>query len=152
VAHLEGQDVTARPVQLDLFDGRRRRGNKRRLKPEHEDQVAVIQWAMLHERQYPDLDLLHSVPNGGLLGGDNPAWIGKALKDEGKKAGVPDLDLPVPRGPYIGLRIEMKAKGRKSSADQLRWQRRLREVGHRVEVCVGWEAATKIIMEYLGYV
>jgi hypothetical protein len=142
--------VTApRPVQLDLFDGRRKRSNKRRLKPEHEDQVAVILWATLHERQYPDLDLLHSVPNGGLLGGDHPTWIGKALKDEGKKAGVPDLDLPVPRGPYIGLRIEMKAKGRKSSTDQLRWQRRLREVGHRVEVCIGWETAVAAIVSYL---
>ena len=59
---------------------------------EHEEQALVIQWAELHKRTLPGLELLHAIPNGG----DRDVRVATKLKAEGVKAGVPDLLLPVP--------------------------------------------------------
>ena len=83
-------------------------------------------------------------------GGDAVKGLAKAMKAEGVKAGVPDLDLPVPRGPFIGLRIELKAKGGKESPPQKWWRERLTAHGHRALVCVGWEEAKRAIETYLA--
>jgi hypothetical protein len=133
------------PVQLDLLDGRRKRRNPKPRVSEHAEQVALMQWARLHERRYPDLALLHAIPNGGWR---HPA-VAAGLKREGVKPGVPDLDLPAPRGQWHGLRIELKAaKGILSDA-QTWWIEQLRARGYRAEVCRGWEAARDVIVDYL---
>lgn len=133
------------PVQLDMLDGRRTRRNARPRVSEHAEQVTLMQWARLHERQYPDLALLHAIPNGG--------WrhvnVAKGLKAEGVKAGVPDLDLPAPRGIWHGLRIELKSAGGVLSDAQSWWIEQLRARGYRTEICRGWEAARDVILEYL---
>ena len=69
----------------------------------------------------------------------------------GVKAGVPDLFMPVARGGFHGLFIEMKrsAGGRLSDA-QNEWIDRLRAEGYLAEVCAGWEAARETVLEYLG--
>ena len=43
------------------------------------------------------------------------------LKKEGVKRGVPDICLPVSRGKYHGLYIEMKAGKNKPSKEQKEW-------------------------------
>jgi hypothetical protein len=135
-----------RPTQLDMLDGRRKRRAPKLRTPEHVEQVTLMQWARLHERRYPELALLHAVPNGG----HRHVAVARAMKAEGVKAGVPDLDLPVARGPWHGLRIEMKAKGGRATPEQRRWIDSLRAQGYRAEVCTGWEAARDLILEYLG--
>ena len=135
-------------TQLDLLDGRRKRRAPRVRTPEHLEQVALMQWASLPTslKRYPELELLHAVPNGG----HRFISVAKAMKAEGVKPGVPDLDLPVPRGPFIGLRIELKAKGGKESPPQRWWRERLTAHGHRALVCVGWEEAKRAIETYLA--
>lgn len=133
-------------VQLDLFDGRRKKRNKKPRTSEHQEQVALMQWATLSLGRWPELALLHAIPNGGWR---HPA-IGAALKAEGVKPGVPDLDLPVSRGGFHGLRIELKAKGGNLSTPQREWIAWLRAEGYRVDVCVGWEAARDVIVAYLS--
>jgi hypothetical protein len=72
---------------------------------EHTEQAAVIQWAMMqNQEQYPELRLLHAIPNGAKLpyaknkrGGRYSSEAGKLI-DEGLKSGVPDLSLPVAQG------------------------------------------------------
>jgi hypothetical protein len=113
--------------------------------PEHAEQVTLMRWAQLHERRYPELRLLHAIPNGGHR---HPA-VAKAMQEEGVKRGVPDLDLPVARGGYHGLRIEMKAPGGSVKPEQREWIDALRAEGYRAEVCVGWEAAKNLIVDYL---
>lgn len=65
--------------------------------------------------------------------------------------GVPDIDLPVKRFPYCGLRIELKRqKGGQVSKEQKRFHKLLQEQCYRVEVCKGWKEAVNATLNYLG--
>lgn len=68
---------------------------------EAQHQENVIKWSQQPSirRQWPELALLHHIPNGGT----RDAVEAKHLKQQGVKSGVPDLCLPVPRGQYHGL-------------------------------------------------
>jgi len=113
---------------------------------ESREQQALIQWAATLEPHYPQLKLLHAIPNGG----KRNVITASILKREGVKSGVPDLDLPIAKGGYIGLRIEMKAKKGKTSENQDNWIEMLRDEGHRVSVCYNWDEAKCLIMRYLN--
>ncbi len=104
-----------------------------------------MQWARLHSYRLPALALLFAIPNGGR----RDAVTGAKLKAEGVKAGVPDLFLPVPSGPFYGLFIEMKIPGNRVSREQAQWLRQLSASGYRAEVCYGWEAAAKVLSNHL---
>ena len=110
---------------------------------EHDEQVALIRWADMSE--LPELQLLFAIPNGGQR---HPA-VARKLRDEGLRAGVPDLFLPVARGNYHGLFIEMKVGRNKPTANQTGWIRALRWQGYRVEICYGYEEARVMIENYL---
>ena len=71
----------------------------KRQQPEAEHQAALFRWASLVSLRLPELRLLFAVPNGG----HRHRAVAARLKDEGVKAGVPDLFLPVPRGAFHGL-------------------------------------------------
>lgn len=80
---------------------------------EDNEQMILIRWAQFESGRHPELSLLFHVPNGGKRSKVEAA----RFKAMGVQAGVPDLFLPVPRGAYHGLFIEMKApKGRTSNA------------------------------------
>ena len=85
---------------------------------EAQEQITLMNWAALQSGKYPELKLLYHVPNGGSR---NKAEAGR-LRAEGVKAGVPDLCLPVPRGGYHGLYIELKRqRGGRASDNQVEW-------------------------------
>lgn len=114
---------------------------------EREEQAALMQWARSQERRYPPLARLIAIPNGMAA-----SSIGEArrMKAQGMKPGVPDLILPYPRGGKAGLWIEMKRRdGGSLSADQQSWLHYLNNVGYHAVVAKGWEAARKIIIDYL---
>ena len=71
------------------------------------------------------------------------------LKLMGGRAGVPDLCLPVPRGKYHGLYIELKTVTGRATAEQEWWGDRLLEQGYFWEVCHGWESAVRVLEWYL---
>lgn len=111
------------------------------------EQAKVVQDCnrLAYEGKYPELALLYAIPNGGLR------HIGTAmkLKCEGVKAGVPDLHLPIPRGVYTSLFIEMKAPGGRVSAEQKKWHVDLTKYGRcRVVVCYSYGEAMGEIQEY----
>ncbi|MDD6197471.1 MAG: VRR-NUC domain-containing protein [[Clostridium] aminophilum] len=112
---------------------------------EEREQMALMHWAAYYESEYPELVLLFHIPNGGTR---NKREAGR-LKAAGVKAGVPDLCLPVPRGRWHGLWIEMKYGQNKPTVKQKDWIRRLRLQGYRVEVCYGQQEASEVILEYL---
>lgn len=141
---------------------------------EDEEQEALVRWAIHHERKWPQLALLHAIPNGGSrsakVGANGKRFSPEAarLKRQGLKPGVPDLDLPVPREAhpflggrqgfyqYAGLRIEMKRRivaGEKDkprvSAEQGQWLKQLQDVGHCCCVCYGWDQAREVLEAYL---
>ncbi len=112
---------------------------------ESEEQIGLFQWAALQTRKYPALEFMYHIPNGGKR--DKSTAI--RLKAEGVKAGVPDICLPVPQGNYHGLYIELKAGKNTATDNQNRWLQALAANGYRTAICYGWEAATKVIIEYL---
>lgn len=113
---------------------------------ESTEQTALISWAAYQSGRFPELELLYHIPNGG----SRNRIEAYHLKEQGVKAGVPDLCLPVPRGTYHGLYIELKIKGNKPTINQRDWINRLREQGYRAEVCYGWEEASGVILDYLN--
>ena len=113
---------------------------------EAQEQTALFQWAAYMARKWPELRLMHAIPNGGSR---HPVEAAR-LKAQGVKAGIPDIFLPVARGGYHGLYIEMKRKkGGRISVDQQQMIDALRDQGYRVEVCKGAEEASKTIKEYM---
>ena len=113
---------------------------------EAQEQTALFQWAKLMEKKWPELQLLHAIPNGGSR---NPIEA-RHLKEQGVKPGIPDVFLPVARGGYHGLYIEMKRrKGGRVSVEQKKMILALRDQGFRAEVCEGWEKARDVITEYM---
>lgn len=113
---------------------------------ESQEQQSLFQWARLMEGRYPELRLLHAIPNGGLRNKATAA----ILSAEGVKSGVPDICLPVARGGYHGLYIELKRReGGRPSKAQIDWIIRLNEQGHKANICLGWEEARAVIEKYL---
>lgn len=108
-------------------------------------QEAIIEWCSWNIQQYPELDLLYHVPNGGKR--DKATAI--ALKRQGVKAGVPDLVLPVARCGYHGLYIELKAPGGSVQKSQREYIKRLRQQGYLAVICYGWQESVQLISDYL---
>lgn len=114
--------------------------------PEAHEQVALFRWIEDAARyQYPELNLLYHIPNGGKRNAAEAAH----LKQQGVKAGVPDLFLPVARGKWHGLYIEMKVGNNKPTEKQKDWITALREQGYVVEVCYGYRQAAEVLVQYL---
>ena len=61
---------------------------KRTTSSESQEQKALFQWAGLAEQKYPELKLLHHIPNGGI----RDIRTAANLKKEGVKRGVPDIE------------------------------------------------------------
>lgn len=117
---------------------------------EHDEQVALIEWAKSQVSVYPELQLLYAIPNQG--GSGRGAIIrGQKMRREGMKKGVPDLCLPISRGNFLTLYIEMKDVGKKGrlSDEQTRWISLLSEAGHNCQVCHGFEEAMHTLINYL---
>ena len=113
---------------------------------ESEEQITLFKWARLQSGKYPELSLLYHVPNGGSRHRAEAA----RLQAEGVKAGVPDLCLPVARGGFHGLYIELKrVRGSRTSDLQVGWMESLMKQGYCVALCKGWEQAAQTIIEYL---
>lgn len=113
---------------------------------EAQEQKLLFDWAELYAGQHPEVRLMFHVPNGG----SRNAIEGKHLKEQGVKAGVPDILLPVARQGCHGLFIEMKrAKGGVLSRFQSAYIEALMREGYRVAVCHGFEEAQKTIEDYL---
>lgn len=113
---------------------------------EGNEQEMLFEWAFLQRKKYPELDLMYHIPNGGQRNSAEAA----RLKREGVKAGVPDIHLPVARGRYHSLYIELKYGKNKPTELQKEWLSRLAMQGNFTAVCYGWEQAAKLITDYLN--
>ena len=111
---------------------------------EAQEQITLFSWAAV--QAIPELALLYHIPNGGSRHKAEAA----RLRAEGVRAGVPDLCLPVPRGGFHGLYIELKRlRGGRLSEQQRAWLDALGKQGDAVAVCKGWEDAAETILRYL---
>ncbi len=113
---------------------------------EEEEQQCLFRWVEWQQSKYPELGMLYHIPNGGKR---NKSEAGR-FKAAGVKSGVPDLCLPVARGNYHGLYIELKRiKHGKTSERQEKWLDELKKQGYFTAVCNGWEKAARVLIEYL---
>lgn len=113
---------------------------------ESDEQIALFRWAAYETNAHPELSMLYHIPNERRC----TARQGARMNAEGRRKGVPDICLPVPKGDFHGLYIELKrTKGGTVSEDQRGWIKALQRCGYRAEVCRGWEPAMKVILEYL---
>lgn len=113
---------------------------------ESQQQQLLFEWAALSAGRWPELALMYHIPNGGSR---SKSEAGR-FRAEGVKAGVPDICLPVARGGYHGLYIELKrVKGGRVSPAQQGWIAALRDQGYCTCVCKGWDDAAHVIKKYL---
>lgn len=127
---------------------------------EHDEQAALFDLCATYEGRFPILRWVFAIPNGALCGfaqitkrnGRTFRYSpqGEKLKREGRKAGVPDIHLPMQAHGYIGLWIEMKLPGETPSAEQKIWQNGLRDLGHFVTLAYSTDEAWAILCWYAG--
>ncbi|MEE3636967.1 VRR-NUC domain-containing protein [Pseudomonas sp. AL 58] len=114
------------------------------------DREGLEQAALMREIElrYPQVfELIYHVPNGG----HRHKLVAAKLKQQGVKAGIPDLVLTMARGGFFGLYIEFKATIEPApvSASQSACLRRLNEQGYLAVVCRGHFDAMEQIRAYL---
>lgn len=112
---------------------------------EGEEQEYLFEWASLSACAFPELSLLFHIPNGGKRNKAEAIHF----KKQGVKAGIPDLFLPVARGIYHGLFIELKYGSNKPTENQNQWAKALTKQGYKCLVCYGWQNAAEAIEKYL---
>jgi hypothetical protein len=109
---------------------------------EHREQVEFVTWV---QAALPGLaECMTAVPHGG----HRRKGVAGKLVAEGVRRGYPDVLFDVPRGPWHGLRVEMKAEGGEVSDDQLAWISKLLRHGFLAVVAENAEHAKKIALEY----
>lgn len=117
-----------------------------RVPTEAQEQEQLFKWAEYAAGKYPVLQAMFHIPNGGSR---RPAEA-RHLKEQGVKAGVPDICLPVPNKTYHALYIELKRrKGGRVSDEQREWVEALNRVGNKAVVCRGFDEARQTILDYL---
>lgn len=112
---------------------------------EYAEQCAVIEWAHIMAGRYPELRWLAHIPNGELR---DKATAGR-LRAAGVNAGIPDLLLPVPRGQWHGMFLELKAAHGRLSPAQEAWLEFLRAQHYLALVCRSAEEAIRTLEHYL---
>lgn len=114
---------------------------------EHAEAAMFMRAVRGAEADWPELRWLFAVPNGGARARKTAA----DLKAEGVKPGVPDYLMPVQRGGFVGLAIELKRlDGGRTSAEQREWLAHLQGQGWYAVVCRGWEEAWGVVRDYLA--
>lgn len=122
---------------------------------EHEIQKAVFDVLKLYETKFPEFETIHAVPNGSELRkaktkeGNYFTRLGKKMKDEGLRPGIPDIHVPYASSTHCGLYIEMKRSEKEEPTDhQKSMADKLRAVGNDVVLCFTREAALFKIFDY----
>lgn len=117
------------------------------LSTEDGHQYAVMLWAQQESirARWPELSRLYHIENERQCSPQQAA----RRKRMGVKKGVPDLCLPVPRGKYHGLYIELKTPTGRVSPEQRWWLGNLNADGYCALPCYGWEQACDVLIWYL---
>jgi 5-methylcytosine-specific restriction endonuclease McrA len=115
-------------------------------KTEDAEQSRLIEWSRKQSGEWPELAMLYHAANGGYR---TKATSAK-MQSLGVKKGVPDLILPVSRGGFGAMYIEMKVGKNKPTIEQAAWISALKESGNVAVVAWGWEQARDLILAYLS--
>ncbi|MDB4726128.1 VRR-NUC domain-containing protein [bacterium] len=111
---------------------------------EDQHQAALFSWARLMKGKLPGIHLMFHPPNGGKRGEREAG----RLKKQGVLAGVSDIVLPVARGGYHGLFIELKSPTGALTKTQEDFLAGVTEQGYMGVVCFGFDEAKEEIIKY----
>ena len=112
---------------------------------EDTEQELVIQWARMYSGRWPELSLLHHIPNGG----SRSKKEGARFKRMGVLAGVADLHLPAARAGYHSLYIEMKYGDGRLQDSQKSFLQLAAFLGNYCVVCYTAQDAIDVIDSYV---
>lgn len=113
---------------------------------EHTLQVQQLAWCSWQGLNWPILEMVYAIPNGGWRPGRGGAY----MKEEGVKAGMPDLHFPVAMRGYNSLYVENKTpKGRLSKIQKVMLAK-LYECGNICYVIRTLQDFTDLMTWYLG--
>ena len=110
---------------------------------EAEEQEALFAWCLAN-----GIEMVH-IPNERKC----TAYVAGQLLRQGMRKGFPDNFIPIARGGFHGLFIELKRAKKslsKKSPEQREWVKKLNEEGYKALFCYGAEEAKKVISEYLS--
>ena len=117
--------------------------------PEHDEQVAVVQW---WRQQYPKFaGLLFASANGLYLRGTprQRAVTWALFERSGGRAGVADLFLALSSRGFHGLWIEMKSRTGTVSPEQKKFIADMRAQDYAAYACKGADSAIDTIKDYM---
>lgn len=116
---------------------------KRHRQTEHSKiQCAIVDGCKFH----PEARKIFHIPNEGKMS----AIAGAILNREGRQKGVADLFLPVARGGFHGLWIEVKIPGDKLTDEQRTFGRQVVGDGYQFFAIWDSQAGIDTVMNYLG--
>ena len=123
---------------------------KKKRKPyeakEFHEQCFFFTQLRYRERHQPEVGLIFATLNGIRL----TPGLAKKAKAAGNKAGIPDIVVPIARGGFFGLYIELKEPDApKPPKHQIEYHERLREQGYQVVVAYGTVKAYDALNAYL---
>ena len=119
---------------------------KPRADEEHQHQAAFFEILRLNEREFPALQFVFAIPNGGHRSKKTAAklWM------EGVKRGVPDVFIPIPRHGFHGAWSENKSTDGKLTKDQKAFLEFLTGAGYATKVCYNVDEQLAFVEWYLG--
>lgn len=128
---------------------------------EYSESVALFNWILWNERNYPVLKLFHAIPNGAYMTGEiqpNGRHFSVAamkMKSSGMRPGIPDYFLPAPKKDstgqaFHGLYLELKTGSNNPDQEQLEFLVGAETVGYKSVVAWNAEPAIALIERYLN--
>lgn len=105
-------------------------------------QQVCVKWFRM---QYPNL-LIYAIPNGGKRG----IITAKIMSAEGVLAGCGDLHIPIARGQYHSLYIEMKSATGRQQDSQKEFQRKVESFGNAYKICRSFDEFRETVAWYFS--
>lgn len=106
---------------------------------ELDEQINLVTWCRMQ-----GVPIIH-IPNEG----KRSQYVGRQLVAAGLAKGFPDLFLPIARGGYHGLMVEMKFGTGKLTEEQKDWLRFLKGEGYATYVAYSFEEGRDAVTMYL---
>ena len=120
-----------------------KKNNGKSANSEHDLQVQCLRWLRFTHKDV----LCYAIPNGAFT----TKTTARKLVAEGVTHGIPDLCIPIARGGFNALYIEMKnGKAGRLSEHQKEMIERLRSLGNKVIVCRGLNDFINEVEHYLN--
>lgn len=123
------------------------KSEKERTNPQYKEHWVQVRLFYNLEVEYPvEFEVVYAVPNGGLRAGKTAAM----MMYEGQKTGTPDIAIPIPKGKYHGMFLEVKTETGTVSKVQKDKLAMYSELGYYAVSAKGFKACWSELVRYFG--